>query len=58
VWGIGEVRTGFFVGKPEGRRSLGRPRCRRGYKFKIGLQEVVWGRKLDWLRIRIFGQRL
>jgi hypothetical protein len=41
------------VGKPEGRRPLGRPRRRWEYNTKMDLQEVgceVWT-ALSWLRI-------
>jgi len=42
-----------LVGKPEGMRPLGRPRCRREDNIKTHLQEVgcgVWN-GLIWLRI-------
>jgi hypothetical protein len=32
------------VGKPEGKRPLGRPRRRWEDNIKMGLQEVEWGR--------------
>ena len=32
-----------FVGKPEGKRPLGRLRCRLEYNIKINLQEMGWG---------------
>jgi len=35
--------TGFWWGKPEGKRPLGRPRCRREYNIKMDLQEVECG---------------
>ena len=35
-----------LVGRPEGRRPLGRPR-RRCEDIKMGLQEIGWGRRLD-----------
>ena len=35
--------TGFFVGKPEGRRPLGRPRSKWEDNIKMDLQEVEWG---------------
>jgi predicted small integral membrane protein len=38
----------FLVGKPEGRRSLGRPRCRRLDNIRIDLVEVGWG-DVDWI---------
>ena len=37
-----------FVGKPEGKRSLGRPRCRWEDDIKMDLQEVGGGRG-DWM---------
>jgi hypothetical protein len=30
----------ILVRRPEGRRTLGRPRCRRGDNIKMDLQEV------------------
>jgi hypothetical protein len=36
-----------LVGKPEEKRSLGRPRRRREDFNKINLQEVEWG--MDWI---------
>jgi len=33
----------FFVGKPEGKRPLGRPRCRWEGNIKMDLQEVGLG---------------
>jgi hypothetical protein len=38
----------FVVGKPEGKRPLGRPRRRWKDNIKIYLQEVGWG-GLDWI---------
>ena len=35
------------VGKPEGKRPLGRPRHRREINIKIDLMEVGWG--MDWI---------
>jgi hypothetical protein len=49
-----------FVGKPEGKRALGRPRCRWEYNIKIDLQEVECGtdwielaQDRDWFRARV-----
>jgi hypothetical protein len=41
------------VGKPEGRRPLGRPRRRWEDTIKMDLREVGWGAQtgLIWLRI-------
>ena len=40
---------GALVGKPEGKRSLGRPRSRWDDNIKIYVKEICWGRGLDWL---------
>jgi hypothetical protein len=52
---MGEVRGSYkvLVGKPEGRRPLGKPRCRWEDNVKMDLQEVGWGAwtGLIWLRI-------
>jgi hypothetical protein len=39
-----------FVGKPEGKRSLGRPRRRWENNIKMDLQEVGVGRG-DWIEL-------
>jgi hypothetical protein len=41
---IGEIRGVYrvLVGKPEGKRPLGRPRHRWVYNFKTDLHEVEW----------------
>jgi hypothetical protein len=36
------------VGKPEGKNSLGRPRCRWADNIKIDLQEVGY-EGMDWI---------
>jgi hypothetical protein len=38
------------VGKPEGRRPLGRPRRRWEDNIKINLREVGWG-SMDWINL-------
>jgi hypothetical protein len=52
---MGEGRGAYriLVGRPEGRRPLGRPRCRWEDNIKMDLQEVVWWAwtGLIWLRI-------
>jgi hypothetical protein len=47
--GKGEGRGAYriLVGRLEGRRPLGRPRCRWEDNIKMYLQEVVWG-FMDW----------
>jgi len=49
------------VGKPEGKRPLGRPRHRWEDNMKHGLQEVGCGGCMDgliWLRIEAYGGHL
>jgi hypothetical protein len=36
------------VGKPEGKRPLGRPRCRWVDNIKIDLREIRWD-GMDWI---------
>jgi hypothetical protein len=38
----------ILVGKPEGRRPLGRPRRRWVYNIKIDLREIGWD-GVDWV---------
>jgi len=38
----------FLVGKPEGKRPLGRPRCRWVDNIRTDLQEVGYG-YMDWI---------
>jgi hypothetical protein len=42
-----------LVGKSEGKRSLGRPRCRWEDGIRMDLREIGWGRWIgfNWLRI-------
>ena len=47
AWGRGEVYTGFG-GDTEGKRPLGRPRCKREDNIKMDLQEVACG-VMDWI---------
>jgi hypothetical protein len=46
---------GILVGKPEGKRHLGRPRC-RWEDIMMDLQEVGWGR-MDWIGLAQDGDR-
>jgi len=39
------------VGKPEGKRALGRPRGRRKDNIKMHLQEVGWGMDVIYLTL-------
>jgi hypothetical protein len=47
---IGEKRNAYrlLVGKPEGKRPLGRPRRRWVDNFRMDLREVGWG-DMDWI---------
>ena len=44
VWRVGDRRGVYrvLVGKPEGKRPLGRPKCRWENNIKMYLQEVGW----------------
>jgi hypothetical protein len=59
---MGERRGVYraLVGKPEGRRPLGRPRCRWEGNIKMDLREVGWGAWTGsiWLRIGTGGELL
>jgi len=48
----------MLVGKPEGKRPLGRPRHRWEDNIKMDLQEVGGGRGWSWLRIGTGGGHL
>jgi hypothetical protein len=54
---IGEKRNAYKVlaGKPEGKRSLGRPRHRWEDNVKLELEEMRWERwsGFTWLRVGI-----
>jgi hypothetical protein len=46
-------RTGAYrnmVGRPEGRRPLGRPRHRWDNNIKVDVEEVGWG-GMDWIAV-------
>jgi len=49
---MGERRDVYkvLVGKPEGKRPLGRPRCRWDDNIKMDLQEVGCG-GMDWIEL-------
>jgi hypothetical protein len=48
---MGEKRGAYriLVGRPEGRRPLGRPRRRWEDNIKMDLQAVGWG--MDWIKL-------
>jgi hypothetical protein len=47
---MGEKRSAYriSVGKPEGKRPLGRPKCRWEDSIKMDLREIGWG-GMDWI---------
>jgi hypothetical protein len=49
---MGEERNVYrdLVGKPEGRKSLGRPRRRWEDGIKLDLREICW-RCVDWIQL-------
>jgi transposase len=49
---MGEKRGAYriLVGRPEGRRPLGRPRLRWEDNIKMGLQDMGWG-GMDWIEL-------
>jgi hypothetical protein len=49
VWGEGRSAHRVLVGKPEGKRTLGRPRRRWEDNIKMDLQEVGGGG--DWMEL-------
>jgi hypothetical protein len=58
---MGEKRNAYriLVGRPEGKRPLGRPRCRWVDNIQIDLREngMVWTGSI-WLRIGTSGRLL
>jgi hypothetical protein len=53
---MGETRITYriLVGKPEGKRPLGRPRCKWVDNIKLDLREIGWTGWI-WLRIGTSG---
>jgi hypothetical protein len=47
---MGEERNGYrvLIGKPEGKRPLGRPRRKWEYGIRMALRETGWG-SVDWI---------
>jgi hypothetical protein len=48
----GDTRNAYriLVGKPEGKRPLGRPRCRWVDNIKMDLGEIGWDGR-DWIEL-------
>jgi hypothetical protein len=49
---MGEERKVYnvLVGKPEGKRPLGRPRCGGEYGIRMDLREIGWG-SIEWIQL-------
>jgi hypothetical protein len=49
---MGETRNAYriLVGNPEGKRPLGRPRCRWVDNIKIYLRDIKWD-SVDWIEL-------
>jgi hypothetical protein len=49
---LGEDRNVYkvLIGKPEGKKPLGRPRRRWEDGIRMDLREIVWG-SVDWIQL-------
>jgi hypothetical protein len=47
---MGENANRILVGKPDGKKPLGRPRRRWVDNIKIDLREIGWG-GMDWINL-------
>jgi hypothetical protein len=50
---MGDRRGAYraFVGKPEGRRQIGRPRRRWEDQSQMDLRQIEWGGGMDWINL-------
>jgi hypothetical protein len=55
---MGETRNAYriFVGKPEGKRLVGRPRRRWVDNIKMDLREMGWD-DMDWIEVAQHGDQ-
>jgi hypothetical protein len=44
------INADILVGKPEGKRPLGRPRCRRKENIRIDIRENGW-EVVNWIHL-------
>jgi hypothetical protein len=51
TYGERRVKYRVLVGKPEGKRLLGRPRRRWEDNIKVDLQKIGWG--VDWIDLAL-----
>jgi hypothetical protein len=54
MWHAWERRGKFLVGKPEGKRSLGRPRRRWENVIRMDIREMGWG-SVEWIQLLRIG---
>jgi hypothetical protein len=47
---MGEKRNAYEMGQPQGKRPLGRPRCRWVNNIKMDLREIEWN-GMDWINL-------
>jgi hypothetical protein len=55
IWKRGALRV--LVGRPEGKMSLGRPRCRWQHHIKIDLKDAEWT-CMEWMALAQIRGRL
>jgi hypothetical protein len=49
--GEGRKVYSILVGKPEGKRPLGRLRRRWEGGIRMGLRQIGWGRGVEWIQL-------